>query len=529
VTGSALHFKQTYDVIIVGFGPAGAVAACLLGLQGISTLVVEKRHTIYAKPRAVSIDHEVARILQNIGIGEELKAHVAPFTASEYFGVDGQLIKRLDMLPPPFPMGWTPSMVFMQPALEALVRRRANEMATVDIRLGVELREIAQDDEFVSAQLGDDAGGSFTVQARFLVGCDGASSTVRLCSGIPLDDLGFDQPWLVVDVLANATGLAKLPQVSAQYCQPARPTTYIVCTGNHRRWELMLLPGEDPRRMEMPAEVWRLLARWIDPADAELWRIASYRFHALVASEWRRGRIFVAGDAAHQQPPFLGQGMCQGVRDVANLVWKLERVLRNQSDARLLDSYGAERSAHVRQLHSVIIGIGGIVAERDEAAARSRDAVLLAQAGGTVRSVPRQQLQPALSAGCISPQGNAGRGTLFPQPMVAGSAGPKLLDEFTGARMRVVLSREFPPLTDAQYKLVKRLGAIAVRITDVAGPTNGRESIYCETESVTTNWFGMFGCVAAIVRPDHYVFGTASDSDSLTRELTDFALAVCSP
>src|SRR4029434_4084944 len=143
------------------------------------------------------------------------------FTASEYFGVDGQLIKRLDMLPPPFPMGWTPSMVFMQPALEALLRKRASAIARVGIRLGVELCESAQDDEFISARLGDDAGGSFTVQARFLVGCDGASSTVRSCSGIPLDHLGFDQPWLVVDVLANATGLAKLPQVSAQHSHPS--------------------------------------------------------------------------------------------------------------------------------------------------------------------------------------------------------------------------------------------------------------------------------------------------------------------
>jgi 3-(3-hydroxy-phenyl)propionate hydroxylase len=529
VTGSKLHFKQAYDVIIVGFGPAGAVAACLLGLQGISTLVVDKGRTIYDKPRAVSIDHEVARILQNIGIGEELKAHVAPFTASEYFGVDGQLIKRLDMLPPPFPMGWTPSMVFMQPALEALLRRRASEMAIVDIRLGVELREVTQDEEFVSVRLGDDVGGTSTVQASFLVGCDGASSTVRLCSGILLDDLGFDQPWLVVDVLANATGLAKLPQVSAQYCQPARPTTYIVCTGNHRRWELMLLPGEYPRRMEMPAEVWRLLGRWIDPADAELWRSASYRFHALVACEWRRGRIFLAGDAAHQQPPFLGQGMCQGVRDVANLAWKLGRVVRSESHAHFLDTYGAERGAHVRQLHSVIIGIGGIVAERDEAAARSRDALLLAQAGGTVRSVPRQQLQPALSAGCISPRTSAGRGTLFPQPMVSSCAGSKLLDELTGACMRVVLTREFPPLTDAQSELVKKLGAIVIRIADAPGRTNGRESYYCETESVTTNWFATHGCVAAIVRPDHYVFGTATNSDTLTRELTDLALVACSP
>jgi 3-(3-hydroxy-phenyl)propionate hydroxylase len=527
VTGSVPPLEQTYDVIIVGFGPAGAFAACLLGLQGISTLVVEKQRTIYDKPRAVSIDHEVARILQNIGVGEELKAHIAPFTASEYFGVDGQLIKRLDMLPPPFPMGWTPSMVFMQPALEALLRKRASELSSVDIRLGVTLRDIFQDDEYVSVRLDNDAGEAFTVRGRFVIGCDGAASTVRERCGIPLDDLGFDQPWLVVDVLANERGLAKLPEVSAQYCQPARPSTYIVCTRNHRRWELMLLPGEDPRRMEMPAEVWRLLARWIDPADAELWRSASYRFHALAASKWRRGRIFLAGDAAHQQPPFLGQGMCQGVRDVANLAWKLGRVVRGESQAHFLDTYGAERGAHVRQLHSVIIGIGGIVAERDEAAARSRDALLLAQAGGIVRSVPRQQLQPALSAGCISPRDDAGRGTLFPQSMVSSSIGPKLLDEFTGACLRVVLSREFPPLTDAQSKLVKRIGAIVVRVGNAPDRTDNHEHDYCETEGVTTRWFATHGCVAAIVRPDHYVFGTAADSDDLTRELTDFALVAC--
>ena len=322
--GSAAVSK-IYDVLIVGFGPAGGVAACLLGASGISTLIVDKAVGIYDKPRAVSLDHEIARVFQNIGIGEALKAHVEPFTASEYFGVDGQLIKRLDMLLPPFPMGWTPSMVFMQPAIEALLRKRAVELPSVDIRLGAELVGLEQDSDIVTARIRGADGDVFTVRCRYLIGCDGASSTVRLLAGIALDDLGFDQPWLVVDVLANERGLAKLPTVSAQYCEPARPTTYIVCTGNHRRWELMLLPSEDPRRMESPDEVWGLLRRWIDPTDAELWRSASYRFHALVAAYWRGGRIFVAGDAAHQQPPFLGQGMCQGVRDVANFAgsWRV--------------------------------------------------------------------------------------------------------------------------------------------------------------------------------------------------------------
>jgi 3-(3-hydroxy-phenyl)propionate hydroxylase len=521
--------SKTYDVLIVGFGPAGAVAACLLGAYGISTLIVDKAVGIYDKPRAVSLDHEIARIFQNIGIGEALKAHVEPFTASEYFGVDGQLIKRLDMLPPPFPMGWTPSMVFMQPALEELLRKRAGELGSVDIRLGVDMVGLEQDSDIVTAHMRGPDGVLFTVRSKYLIGCDGASSTVRLLTGIPLDDLGFDQPWLVVDVLANERGLAKLPTVSAQYCEPARPTTYIVCTGNHRRWELMLLPSEDPRRMESSEEVWRLLRRWIDPADAELWRSASYRFHALVAADWRLGRIFLAGDAAHQQPPFLGQGMCQGVRDVTNLAWKLARVVQGNSDGALLDTYGIERGGHVRQLHAVIKGIGSIVAERNESAARIRDARLLAEAGGVVRSVPRQQLQPSLTVGCLASRSHGVRGTLFPQPRISTNFGPRLLDEVVGTGLRLVLDRQFPPVTADQIRQLARLDARAIRLTDAPRPLGDHAESYSEFDGVARKWFKANGCGAAVVRPDHYIFGAASDIPALTETLEQLASALLRP
>ena len=147
----------------------------------------------------------------------------------------------------------------------------------------------------------------------------------------------FDEPWLVVDLQVAEAALGKLPQTAAQFCDPRRPTTFIIGPGQHRRFEVMLLPGEDPRAMEEPDHVWQLLEKWLTPADATLWRAASYRFHALVVAEWRRGRVLLAGDAAHQQPPFIGQGMCQGVRDVANLVWKLDRVPRGESSAALLE------------------------------------------------------------------------------------------------------------------------------------------------------------------------------------------------
>ena len=164
-----------------------------------------------------------------------------------------------------------------------------------------------------------------------------------MLENITLDDLGFDEPWLVVDLLVNDAALAKLPSASSQYCEPERPYTYIIGPGNHRRWEIMLNPGEDPREMEREENVFNLLFRWLNVGDGKLWRAGSYRFHALVARKWRTGQVFLAGDAAHQQPPFIGQGMCQGLRDVTNLCWKMVSVLRGKAAQELLDTYEQER------------------------------------------------------------------------------------------------------------------------------------------------------------------------------------------
>jgi 3-(3-hydroxy-phenyl)propionate hydroxylase len=309
-----------------------------------------------------------------------------PFTPSEYYGVDGQLIRRMTMLEPPYPQGFTPSLVFTQPAVERVLRAHAEGLPTVEVALGVELTDLAQDDAGVTLQLRDCDGQASTRRARYVIGCDGAASTVRTLLDIELDDLDFDERWLVVDVRVNERGLAKLPKTSVQYCEPQRPCTLVIGPGNHRRWEISLNAHEDAQQAATPQGTWALLSRWLTPADGELWRQASYRFHALVARQWRRGRVFIAGDAAHQQPPFLGQGMCQGLRDVANLAWKLQAVLsgavHGSGAQALLDSYGAERAAHVRELTSRIKHVGAVVGERDVARARARDARLLADCGG---------------------------------------------------------------------------------------------------------------------------------------------------
>jgi 3-(3-hydroxy-phenyl)propionate hydroxylase len=518
-----------YDVIVVGCGPVGAVAACLLGHHGLSTLIVDRSHTIYDKPRALALDHEIARILQGIGLGDAIKPHVAPFTPAEYFGVDGQLIKRLDMLPPPYPLGWIPSMVFMQPAIETLLRERMTALSSITAAFGLELIGLSDEPECIVAQLRDASGAVQTVRGRYLVGCDGASSTVRTLAGITLDDLGFDQSWLVVDVLANDGGLARLPKITVHYCEPERPTSFLIGTGRHRRWEFKLRPGEDPRVMESPDQVWPLLRNWIEPSEAELWRSASYRFHALVAHDWRRGRVFVAGDAAHQQPPYLGQGLCQGIRDVANLAWKFERVLKGRSGDSLLDTYGIERASHVRRLHSVIIGIGEIIGESDGDAARARDARLIAEAGGTVQSVPRQNFQPALDSGCIGSKLCAGQGTLFPQPAVRRNHGDVLLDDVTGAGGRVILDRGFPRLSAPLRLRLEALDLTLVSRADEAEYMAELEiegHMIVEVDTVLETWFRTNACAAAVVRPDHYVFATASNEAELTATLDEYALAL---
>jgi 3-(3-hydroxy-phenyl)propionate hydroxylase len=500
-----------YDVAIVGFGPSGAVAASLFGQAGLKTYVCDRSTTVYDKPRAIALDHEIMRVFQQIGVAELIQPYVEPFTPSEYFGVDGQLIRRMTMVAPPYPLGYIPSMVFTQPPVERILRAHAQALSSVTIELGVELLGLAQDSGAATLKLRDDTGKEKTVRARYVMGCDGATSTVRSQVGIALDDLDFDEPWLVVDVLVNEAGLKKLPTTSVQYCEPDRPTTIVIGPGHHRRWEISLKEGEDPVEMAKPDATWKLLSRWLTPQDGELWRQASYRFHALVAHDWRKSRVFVAGDAAHQQPPFMGQGMCQGIRDVANLAWKLSAVLKNevtgQAAEALLDSYGDERKRHVRELTTRIKGAGAVICERDLEKARSRDKRMLDECGGVVKDTPRQDMIPRLETGLLSSQASTGRGTLFPQPrLAAGSAPPALMDQLYGSGWLLVTDGTLaaPQEKDARLTMIE----LGKGVTD--------------TDGVAALWMQKHACHAALVRPDHYTFGTAATPSGLNDLLMDW-------
>jgi 3-(3-hydroxy-phenyl)propionate hydroxylase len=496
-----------FDVAIVGFGPSGAVAAALLGQAGHKVFVCDQSAEVYAKPRAIALDHEVLRVFQKLGLVEAIGPFTEPFTDSYFYGVKGQLIRRMTMVAPPYPQGWTPSVVFNQPPVERLIRWTVGELANVQVQLGVQVNGFSQDANGVTLTFSD----APSVRARYVIGCDGASSTIRALAGLELEDLGFDEPWLVVDVLANERGLARLPTHSVQYCEPQRPCSYIIGPRNHRRWEISLHAQEDPAQAATARGTWKLIERWISPDEGELWRQASYRFHALVASRWQVGRVFVAGDAAHQQPPFLGQGMCQGIRDVTNLAWKLGAVLSGSASESLLYSYGAERKAHVRELTTRLKGIGALIGERDVARAHTRDERMLAQCGGTVQPTPRQDVLPRLEVGALASEDTTARGTLFPQPWIHRGGSRIRMDDLLGTGWRL-----FATSSDAMS-----FGAPAP-----PGLTWTDLDSLDEVDGVLAAWFDTHRCIAALVRPDNYVFGTSTDSSGLARLLAEACSAL---
>ena len=288
---------------------------------------------------------------------------------------------------------------------------------------------MSQDDTGATAHLEDGT----EIRGRYLVACDGARSGVRRQLGVAMDDLEFEEPWLVVDLFLHEP-IDTLPDRALQVCDPARPHTLVPMPYPRFRFEFMLLPGEDPEQIRQPGVVRELLRPWLDPDLVELERSAVYVFHGLIANGWRDRRIFLAGDAAHQTPPFLGQGMCSGMRDAANLVWKLAAVLDGVAPDALLDTYEPERSPHVRNLVGLAVGFGRIICTLDPAEAEARNADMLAGERESEQPVNTSDLGP-------SPALAVTGGALSHQPIVGG----RRLDDVVGPRWALVTRDRLDP------------------------------------------------------------------------------------
>lgn len=524
-TLNRMSISAPYDVLIVGYGPVGATLAALLARHGLSVAVVEQAAGIYDKPRAITLDHEVMRVFQACGVAHEVEPFTAPHPGTHYLGVDGQVIRIYDPQPPPHPLGWVPSGTFVQPEVEAVLRAGVARSGRADVLLATQVVALASRADRVDVTLRPaDGGAERMVAARYLVGCDGANSFVRRQLGIGHTDLAFDEWWMVVDV--RLTRPVELPQKCIQYCWPARPSTFIVGPGSLRRWEIKLLPGEDPDAFGAAENVARQLARFVDPDAIEIWRSAVYRFHALVADRWRMGRMFLAGDACHQTPPFMGQGMCAGIRDAANLAWRLALVMRAGAHDALLDGYEAERKPHVEALVGFARKAGEVIGELDLAAARARDALLRGQLERGEAETIRQRYIPNLTGGVIDAASGPVAGTLFVQPRVGEGEGA-LLDDVVAPQFLLATASEEAQswLSAGSLEIWRRIGGERAIILQDEMTDANQDGVrrLCERGRLFADWMARQGAAAVVARPDRYVYGMARDRDGLNRLVDNLA------
>lgn len=504
----------SYDVAIIGYGPVGATFANLLSRYGWKIAVIEQQPDIYDKPRAITIDHEVLRVFQSCGIANVMEKGIAPHPGTHYLGVDGEIIKVFDPMPPPHPLGWVPTATMVQPNVERALRAQFGKYGNADIFLPAHALDFEQDDDGVSLTIEAD-GIRKSIRTRYLVGCDGANSPTRKALGIPLDDLAFDEWWMVVD--AFAADPAKRQDKCFQYCWPSRPGTFLPGPGALRRWEIKLLPGETPQDFSSEASVVKVLGAFTDTSDLTIWRSAVYRFHALLAKQWRAGRVFLMGDAVHQTPPFLGQGLSAGIRDAFNLAWKLDLVLAGKADDALLDTYAAERQPHVGAVVATAKEFGKIIGELDVDAAKARDQRLRAELrDGTAQTI-RQKFIPDLTTGLIA-TGAPLAGALFVQPNVRqqNNVLARLDDVISAGFVIAATSAEALQWMTAELRRSwDKLGGASIVIRDAPLAVAGNVTVLCEQNGLFTEWMWAAGVEAVLIRPDRYVFGGAKTAEQL--------------
>jgi 3-(3-hydroxy-phenyl)propionate hydroxylase len=483
-----------FDVAIIGCGPVGAFAANLLGKSGLSILVIEQEARPYPLPRAVHLDHEMMRLFQSAGVIDRVAGDMRDTEGHLHVGADHGVIRYMGTVGRARPFSWSNDYFFYQPELENHLRDALADYPNITVQLGVAFAGLDQDENGVTLRLSEGR----TEQARYVIACDGSRSAVRKALGITLDDLDFEEPWLVVD--AEVDGAVRFPdlwgipeaadlqKLSVMMCDPKRPATIVPGRGNHRRWEFMLLPGEDDQAMMEPDAVAALVEPYLSGVPHKVVRAATYRFHGLIAERWRMGGVFLAGDAAHQTPPFFGQGMCHGLRDVANLAWKLKMVVKGTAPDALLDTYQPERDPHVRAVISAAVGAGRYICMLDPQAAAERDATMREAAKGAQHGTAAD-LIPAISTGIVA-AGATGAGERFIQPRV----GDRLLDDVTGGGWRLFTRA---PVEGGD-----------VTVIDLAD---------LDDKGAIATWLADRKADAVLIRPDHYVFGTGKPADLIAR------------
>lgn len=493
------------SVVVIGAGPTGVTVATLLAQYGVDCVVLDRWAQVYPQPRAVHMDDEIFRIVARLGIGDEFAAISRPTLGLRLLDGQLQVLAEFSRDTAVSRNGFPQANMFDQPVFEELLRANLKHYPGVELRGNVEVTDVTDHGTAPAQVTYTDRrdGGEHVILADYVLGCDGANSVARSRIGSRMEDLGFDQRWLVVDV-ACAAELGQWEGVH-QVCDPRRAGTYMRIGEARYRWEFRLLDGETATDFATLDSLSPLIRPWVTGVFAdelELVRVTEYTFRAQLADRWRRGRVFLLGDAAHLTPPFVGQGLGSGLRDAMNLAWKLAGVVNATLPASVLDTYTEERKPHARNMIRLALGVGRAMTAGGELGNLIRRVV-----------VPRLRLVPGLSAKLIDSETPGLRrsalirkspapwrlaGTLCPNPMIAG-----------GARLDSVLGNGFSLITtDTPNPDVQKLGEQRGAALHVAAP-----------DSELARWLRRGRASAALVRPDRTVMQAGRDLQSLCEVL----------
>jgi len=495
-------------VVIVGAGPVGVTTATFLAQYGVDCLVLDRWANVYPQPRAVHIDDEVRRIVGRLGIADQFAAISRPAQGLQLRDPNMNVLAQFHRERPETSNGYPQANMFDQPEFEALLRANLKHYPSAVLRGDSEVTDVVQlSAGRAQVTFADRATGrEHRVETTYLLGCDGANSMVRAAIGASMRDMGFEQRWLVVDVATDA----ELNQWDGvhQVCDPHRAGTFMRVGPCRYRWEFRLLPHETTDDFGTVATLYPLIRPWVQgvaPGRPHLVRVAEYTFRAQVADRWRRDNVFLLGDAAHLTPPFIGQGLCAGLRDAMNLSWKLAGVINGWLPESVLDSYEQERKPHATYMIRFALAMGLTMTAGGEVGNLLRRLVLprLHLIPGMRKKIVDSTTPALHSSALVIKHGHRGlAGRLCPNSVLANH---KRFDEVVGPRFAVVTSA---PLSGQQREELARRGAVLVAV---------------EPGTELARWLRRGDATAAVVRPDGTVMYAGNDSLETCRRVPAFA------
>ncbi|MCT7662198.1 bifunctional 3-(3-hydroxy-phenyl)propionate/3-hydroxycinnamic acid hydroxylase [Mycobacterium sp. CPCC 205710] len=503
------------DVVIVGAGPSGLTLANILGLQQVRTLVVEERDTLIDYPRGVGLDDEALRTFQSIGLVDRVLPHTVPNQILRFFDAKRQLLA--EMAPPDARFGWPKRNGFVQPMVDAELFGGLERFGHVEVRFGHQMRNFVETDDGVLVEFAD---GRDPVRARYVIGCDGGRSATRRLMGVSFDGTTSSTRWLVVDCANDPLGHPN-SEVGAD---PVRPYVSISIAHGIRRFEFLIHADETDEQADDPAFVRRMLAQRVPhPERVDVIRHRVYTHHSRIAASFRKGRLMLAGDAAHLMPVWQGQGYNSGIRDAANLGWKLAAVINGHADDALLDTYDVERRKHARAMIDLSTTVGRVISPTNRRVAALRDRVI--HAASVVPSLKRYILEmrfkpmPRYQQGAVyhgePSSGNSPTGTLFIQPRVdTRDQQNVLLDDVLGAGFAVLCwsNNLRAVLGEAAFDRWKALGATFVAARPMTqlhwtGHDDPDVTVVGDRTGALKKWFDVNTDSVLFLRPDRCIAG----------------------